>query len=99
MGSTGRQAALAAPKQGASRKHTMLSEGLKGRDSLKLSFNRSISEPGHSVPMISMLSPPSVAPSLHPPKRCKIDRSKVGYLTPNAGVEPRDPSLIPPLDL
>jgi len=77
----------------------MLSEGLKGRDSLKLSFNRSISEPGHSVPMISMLSPPSVAPSLHPPKRCKIDRSKVGYLTPSAGVEPRDPSLIPPLDL
>ena len=67
------------------RRSAMLSEGLKGRDSLKLSFNRSISEPGHSVPMISMLSPPSVAPSLHPPKRCKIDRSKVGYLTPNAG--------------
>merc|ERR1711899_160306 len=66
MGSTGRQAALAAPKQGASRKHTMLSEGLKSRDSLKLSFNRSISEPGHAglttcpmAPPSSFLSPPA----------------------------------------
>merc|ERR1712117_278770 len=66
MGSTGRQAALAAPKQGASRKHTMLSEGLKSRDSLKLSFNRSISEPGHAglttCPMAPLTSPPSLAP-------------------------------------
>merc|ERR1712038_1166255 len=63
--------ALAAPKQGASRKHTMLSEGLKSRDSLKLSFNRSISEPGHAglttCPMAPLTSPPSLGPSLHPP--------------------------------
>lgn len=59
----------------------MLSEGIKGRDSLKLSFNRSISEPGgHNSPILSMISPPSVAPSLHPPKRCKIDRVKPKYL-------------------
>merc|ERR1712038_1730127 len=89
MGSTGRQAALAAPKQGASRKHTMLSEGLKSRDSLKLSFNRSISEPGHAglttCPMAPLTSPPSLGPSLHPPKRCRMDglsRSKPLSLAP-----------------
>lgn len=71
----------------------MLSEGIKGRDSLKLSFNRSISEPGHSTQMLSMISPPSVAPSLHPPKRCKIDRVKPQYLSPN------DQTLGPPQEL
>merc|ERR1712213_159886 len=89
MGSTGRAAAPAAPKQGASRKHTMLSEGLKSRDSLKLSFNRSISEPGHAglttCPMAPLTSPPSLGPSLHPPKRCRMDglsRSKPLSLAP-----------------
>merc|ERR1712177_163894 len=76
-------------KQGASRKHTMLSEGLKSRDSLKLSFNRSISEPGHAglttCPMAPLTSPPSLGPSLHPPKRCRMDglsRSKPLSLAP-----------------
>merc|ERR1711963_524803 len=89
MGSTGRLDAPAAPKQGASRKHTMLSEGLKSRDSLKLSFNRSISEPGHAglttCPMAPLTSPPSLGPSLHPPKRCRMDglsRSKPLSLAP-----------------
>ena len=53
------------------------------RDSLKLSFNRSISEPGHSrasMPMsiTPLLSPPSLAPSLHPPKRCKMELGQAG---------------------
>ena len=71
------------------RKHTMLSEGLKSRDSLKLSFNRSISEPGHAglttCPMAPLTSPPSLGPSLHPPKRCRMDglsRSKPLSLAP-----------------
>ena len=58
----------------------MLSESpLKSRDSLKLSFNRSISEPlggaGHhgSLSMSTMVSPPAISPSLHPPKRCKLE--------------------------
>lgn len=55
----------------------MLSEGLKSRDSLKLSFNRSISEPGHvglnSCPMAPLTSPPSLGPSLHPPKRIRME--------------------------
>jgi len=71
----------------------MLSEGIKGRDSLKLSFNRSISEPGNSAPIISLISPPSVAPSLHPPKRCKLDRVKPKYLPTNEN------SQAPPLTL
>merc|ERR1712223_754322 len=68
---------------------TMLSEGLKSRDSLKLSFNRSISEPGHAglttCPMAPLTSPPSLGPSLHPPKRCRMDglnRSKPLSLAP-----------------
>merc|ERR1719150_3283556 len=67
----------------------MLSEGLKSRDSLKLSFNRSISEPGHAglttCPMAPLTSPPSLGPSLHPPKRCRMDglsRSKPLSLAP-----------------
>lgn len=57
----------------------MLSESLRSRESLKLSFNRSISEPGrahHSGGMLTlapMVSPPSLAPNLHPPKRCKLE--------------------------
>merc|ERR1712158_257629 len=60
-----------------------------GRDSLKLSFNRSISEPGHAglttCPMAPLTSPPSLGPSLHPPKRCRMDglsRSKPLSLAP-----------------
>eukprot|EP00092_Neocalanus_flemingeri_P000728 GFUD01000772.1.p1 GENE.GFUD01000772.1~~GFUD01000772.1.p1 ORF type:complete len:460 (-),score=42.57 GFUD01000772.1:1194-2573(-) len=71
----------------------MLSEGLKSRDSLKLSFNRSISEPGHSRGMLSMaplVSPPSLTPSIHPPKRCKMERNNLnlqnGFLCPPPGV-------------
>ena len=67
----------------------MLSEGLKSRDSLKLSFNRSISEPGHAglttCPMAPLTSPPSLGPSLHPPKRCRMEglsRSKPLSLAP-----------------
>jgi hypothetical protein len=56
----------------------MLSEGLKGRDSLKLSFNRSISEPGHTkanmpLTLTPLMSPPSITPTIHPPKRFRID--------------------------
>merc|ERR1711884_992943 len=57
--------------------------------SLKLSFNRSISEPGHAglttCPMAPLTSPPSLGPSLHPPKRCRMDglsRSKPLSLAP-----------------
>ena len=63
----------------------MLSETLKSRESLKLSFNRSISEPGHSrvLSMSTMVSPPSLAPSLHPSKRCKLEhRTKPSLLAP-----------------
>ncbi len=59
------------------------------RESLKLSFNRSISEP--HAPGVSgvpagnggsgidppVLSPPSVSPSLHPSKRSRMDQQKV----------------------
>ena len=55
----------------------MLSESLRSRESLKLSFNRSISEPGRSsggvLTLAPMVSPPSLAPNLHPPKRCRIE--------------------------
>jgi dual specificity MAP kinase phosphatase len=55
----------------------MLSESLRSRESLKLSFNRSISEPGRSSMgsggVLSLVSPPSLAPNLHPPKRCKLE--------------------------
>ena len=57
----------------------MLSEGILSgaRDNLKLSFNRSISEPGHTslatCPMAPLASPPSIGPSLHPPKRCRME--------------------------
>ena len=51
------------------------SSGALRRDSLKLSFNRSISEP-HS-PSLGLnppcLSPPSVTPSIHPSKRCRMN--------------------------
>lgn len=57
----------------------MLSESLRSRESLKLSFNRSISEPGRSamgvLTLAPMMSPPSLAPNLHPPKRCKLEAS------------------------
>lgn len=56
----------------------MISEGLKGRESLKLSFNRSISEPGHNranmpLSLTPLMSPPSLTPSIHPPKRCRLE--------------------------
>lgn len=58
----------------------MLSESPRSRESLKLSFNRSISEPGRSGGMLTlapMMSPPSLAPNLHPPKRCKLEAAAV----------------------
>lgn len=61
----------------------MLSDSLKRRDSLRLQFNRSISEPGHTSdrPAMAPLSqPPSIVPSLHPPKRCKVERNKPNSL-------------------
>jgi len=56
----------------------MISEGIKGRESLKLSFNRSISEPGHNranmpLTLTPLMSPPSLTPSIHPPKRCRLE--------------------------
>jgi len=58
----------------------MISEGIKGRESLKLSFNRSISEPGHNranmpLTLTPLMSPPSLTPSIHPPKRCRLEPS------------------------
>merc|ERR1712038_662311 len=58
----------------------MISEGIKGRESLKLSFNRSISEPGHNranmpLTLTPLVSPPSLTPSIHPPKRCRLEPS------------------------
>jgi len=62
----------------------MLSESIRSRESLKLSFNRSISEPGggagggngiHAGPvggLTGLVSPPT---SIHPPKRCKLEHS------------------------
>lgn len=67
----------------------MLSDGLKGRESLKLSFNRSISEPGHTranmpLALTPLMSPPSLTPSIHPPKRCRMDIAKPsGFLCPS----------------
>lgn len=58
---------------------TMLSESvIKNRECLKLSFERSISEPGHNQGRLAgmpslVTSPPSLAPNLHPPKRCKLE--------------------------
>ena len=58
----------------------MISDGIKGRESLKLSFNRSISEPGHTranmpLTLTPLMSPPSLTPSIHPPKRCRMEPS------------------------
>jgi len=58
----------------------MISDGIKGRESLKLSFNRSISEPGHNranmpLTLTPLMSPPSLTPSIHPPKRCRMEPS------------------------
>jgi len=75
----------------------MLSEGIKGRDSLKLSFNRSISEPADSRPILSLISPPSVAPSLHPPKRCRIDRVKSPTTDTTTTTTPSDGELLEPV--
>ena len=52
------------------------SVGLGRREGLKLSFNRSISEPlgQHGLNMSPLVvSPPSVSPSLHPSKRCRME--------------------------
>jgi len=71
----------------------MLSEGLKSRESLKLSFNRSISEPGHTkanmpLSLTPLMSPPSVTPTIHPPKRFRIDPAPKpsGFLCPPSTV-------------
>jgi len=58
----------------------MISDGIKGRESLKLSFNRSISEPGHNranmpLTLTPLMSPPSLTPSIHPAKRCRMEPS------------------------
>eukprot|EP00095_Tigriopus_kingsejongensis_P005062 snap_masked-scaffold330_size203968-processed-gene-0.8 protein:Tk05062 transcript:snap_masked-scaffold330_size203968-processed-gene-0.8-mRNA-1 annotation:"dual specificity protein" len=46
------------------------------RDSLKLSFARSISQPQSEAGMNPpILSPPTFSPSLHPSKRCRMDLS------------------------
>ena len=54
------------------------------REGLKLSFNRSISEPlgqhGLNAPMMG--SPPSVSPSLHPSKRCRMETMAPPPLAP-----------------
>ena len=68
----------------------MLSDGLpKGRDQLKLTFNRSISEPGHTrsnmpLTLTPLMSPPSLPPSIHLPKRPRMEIAKPqGFLIPN----------------
>jgi len=68
----------------------MISDGLpKGRDQLKLSFNRSISEPGHTrsnmpLTLTPLMSPPSLTPSIHLPKRPRMEIAKPqGFLIPN----------------
>ena len=72
----------------------MISEGLKGRESLKLSFNRSISEPGHNranmpLTLTPLMSPPSLTPSIHPPKRCRLEPST--FLMPSTVSLPTSP--------
>ena len=60
------------------------------REGLKLSFNRSISEPlgqhGLNAPM--MASPPSVSPSLHPSKRCRMETMAPPQAAPTLPVGP-----------
>merc|ERR1712038_849018 len=72
----------------------MISEGIKGRESLKLSFNRSISEPGHNranmpLTLTPLMSPPSLTPSIHPPKRCRLEPSN--FLMPSTVSLPTSP--------
>jgi len=75
----------------------MLSESIvKSRESLKLPFNRSISEPGHSsgvLTMSTLVSPPSLSPSIHPPKRCKMEHR----IKPTSLLAPPSTSLLVPL--
>ena len=65
----------------------MLSEGPKSclsREGLELKFSRSISEPGHSranmpLTLTPLMSPPSLTPTIHPPKRPRIGcRMEIG---------------------
>jgi hypothetical protein len=60
------------------------------REGLKLSFNRSISEPvgQHGLNQLGILSPPSVSPSLHPSKRCRIENGM-----PPPSMPPAAPNL------
>ena len=73
----------------------MLSEGPKSclsREGLELKFSRSISEPGHSranmpLTLTPLMSPPSLTPTIHPPKRPRIGcRMEIGTgSVPSAG--------------
>jgi hypothetical protein len=80
----------------------MLSESLRSRESLKLSFNRSISEPGRTglggvLSLAPMMSPPSLAPNLHPPKRCKLEASEASAAARGgSGALPSGGFLAPP---
>jgi len=78
----------------------MLSDGIKGRDSLKLTFSRSISEPGHTranmpLTLTPLMSPPSLTPSIHPPKRCRMEPT--GFLLPQ--LQPQSSVSLPPSPL
>jgi len=72
----------------------MISDGIKGRESLKLSFSRSISEPGHTranmpLTLTPLMSPPSLTSSIHPPKRCRMEPS--AFLCPATVSLPTSP--------
>merc|ERR1711899_277531 len=60
----------------------------------KLSFNRSISEPGHNranmpLTLTPLMSPPSLTPTIHPPKRCRLEPST--FLVPATVSLPTSP--------
>ena len=95
----------------------MLSEGLQqvhgSREGLTLDikFSRSISEPGHTranmpLTLTPLLSPPSLAPSIHPPKRPKMCRlagaeaaAGGGFLCPGQTPGPASTVSLPPSPL
>ena len=93
----------------------MLSEGLQqvSREGLTLDikFSRSISEPGHTranmpLTLTPLLSPPSLAPSIHPPKRPKMCRmagaeaaAGGGFLCPGQSPGPASTVSLPPSPL
>ncbi|TRY69512.1 hypothetical protein TCAL_09404 [Tigriopus californicus] len=54
------------------------------RDSLKLSFARSISQPHPEAGINSpILSPPTLSPSLHPSKRCRMELASQSSMRPD----------------